>query len=109
MAYLQPRRSRQIIHFWHTRATIFRTLSLCMNVRYIVGKEQPTVFCFGVSCLFYEYSHYFGGGYVNFSIPYNVDGLQLIICACYFCEMALKVFLGVSFANMWNWKGIWEK
>jgi hypothetical protein len=44
-----------ITHFRVTRATNSRTLTRCMNVRYVVGKEQETAFCFGVSCIFCEY------------------------------------------------------
>jgi hypothetical protein len=44
-----------IRHFRFTGATNFPTLTGSMNMRCVVGKEQATLFCFVVSCLFCEY------------------------------------------------------
>jgi hypothetical protein len=71
-----------IMHFRVTRAKNFRTSIRCMNELYAVGKDQATVFGFGVSCLFCEYSYYFGDVHVKCNILYNVDSLILINYLC---------------------------
>jgi hypothetical protein len=45
-------------------------------------------------------------GYVNCSILYKEDGLQINICACYSLEMSLYIIVEVSSDNMWDWEGL---
>jgi hypothetical protein len=81
----------------------------CMNIIYVLGHEGANSLSFRCIASILWILTVFWCGYVKSSILYNGDGLQFNICACYWWQMALEFGLGVSFDNIYKWKGIREK